>query len=292
MGASCPGRSRVGALPPDLLALTCDGSPAVNDPRLVQHALRCWAAYQPSTSITAGVFPGLKSGVFGPDSAGRRCLNLYSAFWSALGDFPMVVMPSPAAGDPPRRDVLGGDSGDGGPRQRRQQPRRPPRLGPQLGLRAHSGYAEVSHRALLALHPLVAFGQPLRLTGHSLGGAVAALLGLRLQRAGHSVAEVVTFGAPKFTDNNGRDLAGNLPLLRVTNARDPVPACPPLGDYVHVGHELRYDTATGRRDWRPDPQMELTPLGLDDHPVTAYLSNLLAFIPDPDPSLTSSLKLM
>lgn len=286
MGASCPGRSRVGALPPDLLALTCDGSPAVNDPRLVQHALRCWAAYQPSTSITAGVFPGLKSGVFGPDSVGRRCLNLHSAFWSALGDFPMVVE---TLRDGTSWVAIRGTADLGNVASNLAG-----RLAwvPELGLRAHSGYAEVSHRALLALHPLVAFGQPLRLTGHSLGGAVAALLGLRLQRAGHSVAEVVTFGAPKFTDNNGRELAGNLPLLRVTNARDPVPACPPLGDYVHVGHELRYDTATGRRDWRPDPQMELTPLGLDDHPVTAYLSNLLAFIPDPDPSLTSSLKLM
>ena len=52
--------------------------------------------------------------------------------------------------------------------------------------------------------------------------------------------ETVTFGAPKFTDFAGsvQYIKHQVPLLRITNKGDPVPAGPPWDDYVHAGAEV------------------------------------------------------
>eukprot|EP00667_Euglena_gracilis_P000473 EG_transcript_474 len=80
---------------------------------------------------------------------------------------------------------------------------------------------------------------PVRLTGHSIGGSVAILLAMKLSRAGFSINQVVTFGSPKFTRQDGADALQALPLRRVTLDEDPVPAFPPLDTYKHAGSELQ-----------------------------------------------------
>ncbi len=73
---------------------------------------------------------------------------------------------------------------------------------------------------------------PVSLTGYSLGGAIACLLGRYLQLAGFEVNEIITFGQPQVTDAAGRAAFAGLPVLQFVNADDPVPFFPG-GDYVH-----------------------------------------------------------
>lgn len=94
-------------------------------------------------------------------------------------------------------------------------------------------------------------------TGHSLGGAIAAIIGMLIQHDGTGdLQHAYTFGQPKFTnlsadglnDSSGIFVQRRYPLLRVVNAGDPVPRLPPYsllkdfagntGRYAHLGDEL------------------------------------------------------
>lgn len=83
------------------------------------------------------------------------------------------------------------------------------------------------------------------LTGHSLGGAVATLLGERLVSLGVSKEKfrVITFGAPavgnaEFAEKYGKAIN----LLRITNTADPVPGSLQtfFGGYKQFGEHERY----------------------------------------------------
>ena len=81
-------------------------------------------------------------------------------------------------------------------------------------------------------------------TGHSLGGAVAALLALYAIEDDFMVERVVTFGQPKFTTAAGVQRL-RLPLMRVVDENDIVPMLPPatatdpvFGPYEHLGPEV------------------------------------------------------
>lgn len=73
---------------------------------------------------------------------------------------------------------------------------------------------------------------PVTLTGYSLGGAIACLLGRYLQLAGFEVDEIITFGQPQITTAAGRAAFAGLPVMQFVNADDPIPFFPG-GDYVH-----------------------------------------------------------
>ncbi len=117
-------------------------------------------------------------------------------------------------------------------------------------------------------HPLEA----LYLTGHSLGGAMAALLALFLAGTAeyHAIAErlraVYTFGQPMTVVEPLPALAGTVGrrLYRHITARDIVPALPPApwGDFVHFGHEYRHTAG----DWRLAESPTLRLAGLREIP--------------------------
>jgi len=68
----------------------------------------------------------------------------------------------------------------------------------------------------------------LRLTGHSLGGAVAVLLAVLFKNVGVDSHHVVTFGQPMVTDFDGASLWNDkIPLFRFWNEHDIVPTVPP-----------------------------------------------------------------
>jgi len=82
-------------------------------------------------------------------------------------------------------------------------------------------------------------------TGHSLGGAVAAILAIYLIEDGFSVGRVVTFGQPRFTTVDGAKRLGFLPLMRIVDENDIVPMVAPstyldptYGPYNQVGPEV------------------------------------------------------
>jgi hypothetical protein len=78
----------------------------------------------------------------------------------------------------------------------------------------------------------------IRLTGHSLGGAIATIAAVRFRLRGYKV-ELVTFGSPRVGNSYFRTFAqgeiGDV-QARFVNMGDPIPSYPPLVTrYHHVG---------------------------------------------------------
>jgi hypothetical protein len=110
-------------------------------------------------------------------------------------------------------------------------------------------------------HPLEA----LYVTGHSLGGAMAALFALTIcgNRAHRSIADrlraVYTFGQPMTIAGPlppGTDHVGSR-LFRHIVPRDPVPALPPasFGPFAHFGQEYRFVSGEWQRSEAAVEQM-------------------------------------
>jgi len=108
-----------------------------------------------------------------------------------------------------------------------------------LGCRLHRGFHQIAAHlwAKIEEKPLQK-SKPVVLTGHSLGGAVAVILSMIMQRQGYMVS-AVTFGQPMVTDAAGCAVwSSQLQLCRVRYRDDPVPLLPPLGGYAHFGSLL------------------------------------------------------
>ncbi len=114
--------------------------------------------------------------------------------------------------------------------------------------------------------------QPLFLTGHSLGGALATLATLRLIHAGQSVQGLYTFGSPRVGDRSYMDAFNGVMAdraFRIVNDEDIVAKIPfkAIG-YCHVGEKYRFDT-NGQLCHHPQ-----SPAGLLDQ-IKAEVEDLL-----------------
>eukprot|EP00933_Yihiella_yeosuensis_P079795 TRINITY_DN9321_c0_g1_i1.p1 TRINITY_DN9321_c0_g1~~TRINITY_DN9321_c0_g1_i1.p1 ORF type:complete len:305 (-),score=49.85 TRINITY_DN9321_c0_g1_i1:208-1122(-) len=129
--------------------------------------------------------------------------------------------------------------------------------------KVHQGFLEAWHslkdEALSALRNLgcaqTASGsssgtrKEIKITGHSLGGAIAALAAWDLVSSGHKVSQVYTYGQPRtgnwawastFEDLMKRSKTA---FYRVVHYKDPVPHLPSiLFNYRHTGPEVYYYT--------------------------------------------------
>jgi len=116
------------------------------------------------------------------------------------------------------------------------------------GGRVHEGFAlraeQVWPEILAAVHVIRTREQPLRLTGHSLGGAVACLVARRLHSFGMAQATLHTFGAPRAGDLDFVE-ALDAEHLRFETPADPVPVLPLGHAYVPSGIRVLL-TAQGR----------------------------------------------
>ena len=89
------------------------------------------------------------------------------------------------------------------------------------------------------------------MTGHSLGGAVAAILTAYMVNDGYKVERCVTFGQPKFTNADGVAQLEKLPITRVVDENDLVPMLPPIA-FLSFGTEwLRARRPGGHPARRP-----------------------------------------
>ena len=118
------------------------------------------------------------------------------------------------------------------------------------------------------------------LTGHSLGGAMAALCAFDLARAGTAIGRVITFGQPRVGNQHFAALYGSLGFRtwRLMHNRDPVPQLPfSRFDYAHVGSAVWYNEAnslhkvcTGGEDPQCQQPFDLFNILPSDH--TKYLN--------------------
>jgi hypothetical protein len=112
-----------------------------------------------------------------------------------------------------------------------------PKFSDKLGCKAHRGFL----KSCLEMDPLIQAHldktRPVRLTGSSLGAALAAMYGLFLKMDGYQVDAVITFGQPRIVNEDGRKKFQEMPLFRVVNRTDAVAAIPPHKPfgYVHFG---------------------------------------------------------
>ena len=104
------------------------------------------------------------------------------------------------------------------------------------------------------------------LTGHSLGGAIAQIIGMWLDEEGYNV-QIYTFGSPKVSTT----YVGNKPPhYRVVLDNDPVPFMPPF-PYVHSG--IRIDAVS--LNWNEsDNYGKFTEIDGRDHSMKEYLNIL------------------
>ena len=108
--------------------------------------------------------------------------------------------------------------------------------------------------------------QALYVTGHSLGGAMAVLFSLSLvgsteeRPLADKLSAIYTFGQPMATGEPLPEVARAVAqkLFRHVNARDPVPALPPLawGRFAHFGQEYRFANGEWKASDKPVAQLE------------------------------------
>ncbi|MFO1090458.1 MAG: lipase family protein [Hyphomicrobiales bacterium] len=111
---------------------------------------------------------------------------------------------------------------------------------PKTGIMLHAGFKRAADAIYADVKPRLKKGYTTYLTGHSLGGAVAAILGIYLTADKWPVAGIITFGQPKFTNLAGVQAYANLPLIRVINQSDMVPLLPDEAaqggsEFAHLG---------------------------------------------------------
>lgn len=119
----------------------------------------------------------------------------------------------------------------------------------ELNIKLHQGFASGARAILTELKPYLKPEQPIHLTGHSLGGAIAVVLGMHLENSDYNVTQIITFGQPKVTNVGGAKLFADLPLIRVVTPDDIVPLVPPISPlqirdldiYWHMGVEVILD---------------------------------------------------
>lgn len=165
-----------------------------------------------------------------------------------------------------------------------------PMIDSRLQIHLHQGFADAGRELYGQVKPHLRPGFDLTITGHSLGGALAAILGLYLQSDGLPVTRIITFGQPKITNLAGAHEYDSLPIIRFVNLNDPVSDVPPaLGltdpswNYSHFGPEVilwtgnRYIYVEEHQVLSTDIAMFWANLGshdVDMHKMNAYLENL------------------
>ena len=139
--------------------------------------------------------------------------------------------------------------------------------------------------------------RPVYFTGHSLGGALAMMATAELsnhedETLRDSIAACYTFGSPKV-GNRSFDQFVKVPLYRVTNGIDIVPAVPPWFGYRQVG-DTRYFGRLGVAPLRRSPRIVRQALrsiralpgllwsgelrSISDHKMQIYIEKLTKWI--------------
>ena len=102
--------------------------------------------------------------------------------------------------------------------------------------KVHRGFLKIAKEIYDSVKDQCLPGYRITLTGHSMGGAVATMIGAHLNNLGHEV-EVITFAQPRITNNSGARALSSSKLTRIVIEGDVVNLLPPF-NYAHFGDEL------------------------------------------------------
>ena len=135
----------------------------------------------------------------------------------------------------------------------------------KLSTNLHRGFRDAAEKVRNDLIENHALEETVILTGHSLGGAIAQIIGLWLADDAYEV-QIYTFGSPSVI----MEQVWEDGHFRVYLENDPVPFLPPF-PYVHWG--IRIDAKT--LDWDEDhPIGDITKIDARDHSIKEYLKVL------------------
>jgi len=137
----------------------------------------------------------------------------------------------------------------------------------RTGIRLHKGFRDASLGVMEIIDRDHTVEHTVHVTGHSLGGAVAQIIGMWLHKRGNNV-QIFSYGSPKVSN---QVLSGGQPThWRVVRRSDPIPFTPPW-PYAHTG--LFIDSQD--LDWGPDNDNGLISEtdGLD-HAIAKYVTTL------------------
>lgn len=107
----------------------------------------------------------------------------------------------------------------------------------ELDAKLHSGFRNHADRLIEDLTPLLVKDKraTIAVSGHSLGGAVASIVALKLKKRGYNVTKLTTIASPRFCTNEGASkLSPLLPKesLRCEDDRDLVHLLPPFAAHL------------------------------------------------------------
>ena len=145
-----------------------------------------------------------------------------------------------------------------------------------LGIRLHKGFRDASVSVMSSIDNTFinnakkyTIEHTVHITGHSLGGAIAQIIGMWLHKRGHNV-QVFSYGSPKVSNEVLSD--GQPTHWRVVRLSDPIPFTP-MWPYFHTGLFINSQTL----DWGPDNDNGLISKtdGLD-HAIAKYVTTLKA----------------
>jgi hypothetical protein len=158
----------------------------------------------------------------------------------------------------------------------------------KAGVLVHRGFHTVARTIYADLRGQLKPAYRTYFTGHSLGGAVAAILATYLDRDGYGIGGVYTFGQPKFTNAAGARAYRDLPLIRVVYQNDIVAALPNQTDgdeqlYAHIGpvinllsgpHYIYLNRDQTLNISQGSLQTFMTQISVPDHKMKWYLQGL------------------
>jgi triacylglycerol lipase len=161
---------------------------------------------------------------------------------------------------------------------------------PRLKIFLHTGFKRATDELYTDAAPFLRNDYKTRITGHSLGGAMACIFMMDLLHDGVPVDEVVTFGQPRVTnEHGGRDFV-RARYLRVINGQDLVAQAPPSnvvfdlsGAYEHFGPEITlqadgkwtYSATQISRDFVTNDNWKQVDLeNATDHQVKNYIDRI------------------
>ena len=137
----------------------------------------------------------------------------------------------------------------------------------RTGIKLHKGFRDASLGVMEIIDRDHTVEHTVHITGHSLGGAVAQIIGMWLHKRGNNV-QIFSYGSPKVSYQVMS--SGQPTHWRVVRRSDPIPFTPPW-PYIQTG--LFIDSVS--LDWGPDNDNGLISKtdGLD-HAIAKYVTTL------------------